>query len=54
MKTEFESLELISFKPNVIALNLHQVRVSTFFHFDFLVEHSHLEHVTWFHSIDET
>jgi hypothetical protein len=24
MKTEFESLELISFKPNAIVLNLHQ------------------------------
>ena len=28
MKMKFEPLELISFKPNAIAFDLHQVRVS--------------------------
>ena len=39
-----------SFSTEAMYSNLHQVRVPTCQFWSFSLEHSHLEHVTWFHS----
>ena len=39
-----------SFWTEAVYSNLHQVRAPTCWYWSFSLEHSHLEHVTWFHS----
>ena len=39
-----------SFWTEAVYSNLHQVRAPTCWYWSFSLEHSHFEHVTWFHS----